>query len=52
MALVACSLPLVPGLVQAWSLQLVAIDFDPGTKPGPGITHDLELSCDGQQLAW
>jgi len=52
MALGACSLPLVPGLRQAWSLQLLAVDHDPGTKLGPGIGHDFELSCDGLQLAW
>jgi len=32
-------------------LQLLAIDQDPGTKLRPGIAHDLELSCDGLQLA-
>ena len=37
---------------EAWSLQLLAIDRDPGTKLLPSIAHDLELSCDGLQLAW
>ena len=50
MALVACSLPLVAGLCQAWSLQLLAIDPDLRTKLLPVITHDLELSRDGRQL--
>jgi len=50
-ALVACSLPLVPGLRQAWSLQLVAIDLDPRTVLSPAIAHDLELSRDGLKLA-
>ena len=36
---------------EAWSLQLVAIDLDPGTKALPVVTHDLELSCDAQELA-
>jgi len=36
---------------EAWSLQLLAVDRDPGAKALPGIAHDLELSCDGQQLA-
>ena len=39
-----------PGLVQAWSLKLLAIDQDPWTKLLPVITHNLELSCDAQQL--
>ena len=34
----------------AWRLQLLAVDLDPGTKPGPVIAHDLELSRDGLQL--
>ena len=46
----AWSLPLAPRFVEPWSLKLVAIDFDPRAKFFPGITHDLELSCDGQQL--
>ena len=50
MTLVACSLPLVACFSQAWSLQLGAIDLDPGAKLGPTITHNLELSCDSQQL--
>ena len=32
-------------------LQLGAIDQDPWAKFFPSITHDLELSCDGLQLA-
>ena len=36
---------------EAWSLKLGAIDHDPGTKLGPSIAHDLELSRDGQQLS-
>ena len=31
-------------------MQLLAIDPDPGAKLGPVMTHDFELSCDGQQL--
>jgi len=41
MALVACSLRLASWLSQAWSLQLVAIDFNPGAMSGPSIAHDL-----------
>tara|TARA_E500000305_G_C3994915_1_gene224032 strand:- start:346 stop:504 length:159 start_codon:yes stop_codon:yes gene_type:complete len=48
----AWSLGLGPWFVKAWSLELLAVDQDPGTKPGPGIAHDLELSCDGLELAW
>ena len=36
---------------EAWSLQLLAIDQDPGAEALPVITHDFELSCDGLQLA-
>jgi len=36
---------------KAWRLKLVAIDHDSGAKLGPSIAHDLELSCDGLQLA-
>ena len=32
-------------------MKLVAIDIYPGTELGPSIAHDLELSCDGLQLA-
>ena len=39
-----------PWFSQAWSLQLLAVDRDPGAKALPVITHDLELSCDGQEL--
>ena len=42
---------LEPWFSQAWSLQLLAVDHDPGAKLLPVITHDLELSCDGQDLA-
>ena len=35
---------------QAWSLHLLPVNFYSGAKLGPGIAHDLELSCDGQQL--
>jgi len=51
MALAACSLALDPWFVEAWRLQLLAIDHDPGTKLLPSIAHDLELRCDGLQLA-
>ena len=47
----ACSLALDPWFSQAWSLQLLAVDHDPGTEALPSIAHDLELSCDGLQLA-
>ncbi len=52
MTLAACCLWLAAWLVKAWSLKLVAIDHYPGTKALPVIAHDLEFSCDGQQLAW
>ena len=53
MALAAWSLQLGPWSMdpEAWSLQLLAVDRDPGTKLRPGIAHDLQLSRDGQQLA-
>jgi len=49
----ACSLSLAacPWYPEAWRLQLFIIDQDPGPESGPGIGHDLELSCDAQQLA-
>ena len=50
--LAASRLALVSGFPEAWSLKLGAIDIYPGAKLLPGITHDLELSCDGLQLAW
>ena len=50
--LAAWSLWLVPWFVKAWILELLAIDPDLGAKLLPVITHDLELSRDGQQLAW
>ena len=40
-----------PWFVKAWSLKLLAIDHDPGTEALPSIAHNLELSCDAQQLA-
>ena len=48
-ALAAWRLLLGPRSVdlETWSLQLVAIDPDLRAKLLPGITHDLELSCDG-----
>ena len=51
MALAAWSLGLVPWFVEAWSLELLAIDPDPRSILRPVITHDLELSPDRQQLA-
>ena len=41
---------LVPWCVKAWSLQLLAVDHDPGAEALPVIGHDLELSCDGLKL--
>jgi len=35
---------------EAWSLQLVAIDFNPGAMLGPSIAHDLELQANRRQL--
>ena len=51
MTLVACSLPLVPGLPEAWSLQLLAIDLDRGAMLSPSVAHDLELERNRLQLA-
>ena len=53
MALAACCLRFGPWALdpEAWRLQLLAIDPDPGAKLLPSIAHDLELSCDGQQLS-
>ena len=48
----AGSLALGPWFVKAWRLELLAVDRDPGTEALPAVTHDLELSCDGLQLAW
>ena len=42
----------MPGLPEAWSLKLVAIDLDPGTMPSPAIAHDLELQANRRQLRW
>ena len=52
MARAAWSLGLVPGFVEVWSLQLVAIDQDPWTMSGPSVAHDLELQGYGAQLLW
>ena len=52
MALAACCLVLGPWFAEAWRLQLLAIDLDPGAKALPVITHNFELSSDGQELAW
>jgi hypothetical protein len=48
MALAAWSLG--PWFVEAWSLQLGAIDQDPWTVLSPSIAHDLELQGYGLQL--
>jgi len=37
--------------MEAWSLQLLTVDIDFRAKLLPAVTHNLELSCDGQQLA-
>ena len=52
MTLAACSLALVtrPWDPEAWSLQLFTIDKNLWAKLLPAVTHDLELSRDGQQL--
>jgi len=49
--LAACSLMLASWNPEAWRLKLLAVDLDPGAILGPSIAHDLELSCDGLQLA-
>jgi hypothetical protein len=49
-ALAAWSLGLVTRLVEAWSLELLAIDPDPWAKLSPGIAHDLELQANGLKL--
>jgi len=36
---------------EAWGLQLLAVDRDPGTMSGPAVAHDLELQANGLQLA-
>ena len=48
--LAACSLALGPWFVEAWRLELLAVDPDPRAKLLPAVTHNLELSCDGLQL--
>ena len=50
MTLAAWSLGLVPWFVEAWSLQLGAVDQDPRAMSGPSIAHDLELQGYGRQL--
>ena len=50
MALAAWSLGLVPRLVEAWGLKLLAIDPDPWAKLLPAVGHDLELQGYGLQL--
>ncbi len=50
MALGACRLGLGPCFVEAWRLQLLAVDQDPGAKLGPSIAHDLELQGKRRQL--
>jgi len=50
MALVNCSL-VASGDVELRGFHCSLVDHDPGTVFGPSIAHDLELSCDGQQLA-
>jgi len=42
-ALAACSLVLGPWFVEAWGLELLAIDPDPWAKLLPGVAHNLEL---------
>ena len=39
------------GYPEAWRLKLLTIDLDPGAKLLPGVAHDLQLSCDGGELA-
>ena len=51
MALVASGLALGPWFVEAWRLQLLAIDQDPGTMLSPSIAHDLELQGKRRQLS-
>ena len=52
MTLAACCLSLVASFnPEAWRLQLFSINKNLGTKALPTIAHDLELSCDGLQLA-
>ena len=53
MALAACSLKLAAcaGYPEAWSLHLLPVNFYSGAKLLPGVAHDLQLSCDGGELA-
>ena len=51
LAVPGATLATCPRYPEAWGLKLVAIDQYPGAKLGPSIAHDLELSCDGLQLA-
>jgi len=50
MALDACGLARGPGFVEAWRLQLLAVDHDPRTMLSPSVTHDLELQANRRQL--
>ena len=52
MALAAWSLGLATRLVEAWSLQLGAVDQDPRAVLRPAVAHDLELQGYGAQLLW
>jgi len=51
MALAAWSLRLVARLVEAWRLELLAIDHDPGTMLSPSITHDFKVLGMRRQLS-
>ena len=53
MTLAACSLLLAAcaRYPEAWSLHLLSVNFYLGAKLLPAIAHDLELGCDGLQLA-
>ena len=50
MALAACCLVLGPWFAEAWRLQLLTIDQDPGAMLSPSIAHDLELQANGLKL--
>ena len=53
MALAACSLKLAACTFnpEPWRLHLLPVNFYSGAKLLPGVAHDLQLSCDGRQLA-
>ena len=36
---------------EAWSLQLLAIDQDPGTMLSPSVGHDLKVQANRRQLS-